>query len=180
MSEIKSISTLIQKYELGSYYNIGESQLRKFVLDDFLSLLGWDMSNEQMLPFYKQEVVVEENLKGKFPDYSLRNTSKETIGNPSLYFFVEVKEARQTFRGNLNFPIVLIKKLTIPPASMEKQGEIALWVRKKLTDLWDDYYKLKEGWSDGKLKEEETRLMRVEYELHKQICDLYVIHCENN
>ena len=96
-----SIQELIQKYDLGSYYNIGESQLRKFILDDFWGFLGWDMNNEQMLPFYKQEVAVEENLKGKFPDYSFRNTSKETVGNPSLYFFVEAKEARQDLYNHL-------------------------------------------------------------------------------
>jgi hypothetical protein len=90
-----SIANLLQKYETGSYYNVSESQLRKFILDDFLSLLGWDMNNEQMLPFYKQEVVIEENQRGKFPDYSFRNTSKDLIGDPSLYFFVEVKDAKQ-------------------------------------------------------------------------------------
>lgn len=178
---MKNIETLIQKYELGSYYNIGESQLRKFVLDDFLGLLGWDMNNEQMLPFYKQEVVVEENLKGKFPDYSLRNTGKETIGNPSLYFFVEAKEARQDLYNHLyqamsygysgttlgGYPLVILfnfEKLLIldctqkPDPTHSKEFLIANkiikeWSKNEYEANWEEIYNLlsKDGVKNGSL-----------------------------
>lgn len=95
-----SITNLLQKYETG-YQNANESELRKDILDEFLKLLDWDLNNEKSLPFYKREVIVEENLKGKFPDYSFRRTSKDLIGDPSLYFFAEVKDAKQDLYNHL-------------------------------------------------------------------------------
>jgi hypothetical protein len=89
-----SITKLIEKYNSG-YQHANESELRKDILDEFLKLLDWDLNNTQSLPFHKREVIIEENLKGKFPDYSFRNTSKDLIGDPSLYFFVEAKDAKQ-------------------------------------------------------------------------------------
>ena len=95
-----SIKNLVEKYETG-YQFANESELRKDVLDEFLKLLDWDLNNNQGLPFYKREVVIEENLKGKFPDYSFRRTSKELIGDPSLYFFVEAKDAKSDLYNHL-------------------------------------------------------------------------------
>jgi hypothetical protein len=89
-----NVENLLQKYETG-YQHANESELRKDILDEFLKLLDWDLNNTQSLPFYQREVIIEENLKGKFPDYSFRNTSKDLIGDPSLYFFVEAKDAGQ-------------------------------------------------------------------------------------
>ena len=95
-----SITKLIEKYNSG-YQHANESELRKDILDEFLKLLDWDLSNTQSLPFYQREVIIEENLKGKFPDYSFRNTSKDLIGDPSLYFFVEAKDAKQDLYNHL-------------------------------------------------------------------------------
>jgi hypothetical protein len=95
-----SITKLIKKYNSG-YQHANESELRKDILDEFLKLLDWDLNNTQSLPFHQREVIVEENLKGKFPDYSFRNTSKDLIGDPSLYFFVEAKDAKADLYNHL-------------------------------------------------------------------------------
>jgi hypothetical protein len=55
----------VEKYETG-YQFANESELRKDILDEFLKLLNWDLNNTQSLPFYQREVVIKENLKGKF------------------------------------------------------------------------------------------------------------------
>lgn len=96
----EDLNNLIEKYNSG-YQHANESELRKDILDEFLKLLDWDLNNIQSLPFYQREVIVEENLKGKFPDYSFRNTSKGLVGDPSLYFFVEAKDAKQDLYKHL-------------------------------------------------------------------------------
>lgn len=74
-----------------SDYN--ESQLRTDFLDPFFKLLGWDISNEQGLPTYEREVLVEESIRedvtdsNKFPDYTFRLFSERK-------FFVEAKKPR--------------------------------------------------------------------------------------
>jgi len=45
--------------------------------------------------------VIEENLKDGFPDYSFRNTSKNLIRDPNLYFFVEAKDAKEDLHNHL-------------------------------------------------------------------------------
>jgi hypothetical protein len=95
-----SIKILLEKYETG-YQNANESELRKDVLDEFLKLLDWDLNNTQALPFYQREVVIEENQNNKFPDYSFRNTKKNLIGDPSLYFFIEAKKADQDLYNHI-------------------------------------------------------------------------------
>jgi restriction endonuclease S subunit len=81
-------------------------------------------------------------------------------------------------RSNLSINQNLLKKLTIPPASLEIQQEIGTWVR-KLTDLYDDCYKLKETWTPEKLKEEDNRIGRVEGKIDELVCDLYGVDYED-
>jgi restriction endonuclease S subunit len=87
------------------------------------------------------------------------------------YFYFKV-------RSNLSINQNLLKKLTIPPAPLETQREIAEWVR-KLTDLYEIFYTQKEIWTDAKMKEEEARLVRVEYEIDKRVCELYGVDYED-
>ena len=61
---------------------------------------------------------------------------------------------------------------------LETQREIAEWVR-KLTDLYEIFYTQKETWTDAKIKEEEARLVRVEYEIDKRVCELYGVDYED-
>ena len=81
-------------------------------------------------------------------------------------------------RTNLSITQSLLKKLTIPPVPLETQREIAEWVR-KLTDLYEIFYTQKETWTDAKIKEEEARLVRVEYEIDKRVCELYGVDYED-
>ena len=76
------------------------------------------------------------------------------------------------FSINISFTSSLLKKLTIPPAPLETQREIAEWVR-RLSDLYEIFYTQKDTWTDAKMKEEEARLVRVEYEIDKRVCELY-------
>jgi adenine-specific DNA-methyltransferase len=82
------------------------------------------------------------------------------------------------FRSNISFTSSLLKKLTIPPAPLETQREIAEWVR-KLTDLYEIYYTQKDTWTPETLKTEEARLVRVEYEIDKRVCEFYGVDYED-
>ena len=82
-------------------------------------------------------------------------------------------------RSNISFSAGLFEKfITIPQATTETQAEIAEWVR-KLTDLYEIYYTQKDTWTPETLKTEEARLVRVEYEIDKRVCDLYGVDYED-
>jgi hypothetical protein len=50
---------------------------------------------------------------------------------------------------------------------------------RRLTDLYEIYYTQKETWTDTKIREEEARLVRVEYEIDKRVCELYGVNYED-
>lgn len=76
-------------YYLSNKYN--ESQLRTDFLDEFFTILGWDITNKKAASTNEREVLVEEGLKSnsnentKKPDYTFRLFSERK-------FFVEAKK----------------------------------------------------------------------------------------
>ncbi|BCX75784.1 MAG: hypothetical protein A3F63_09300 [Pseudomonadales bacterium RIFCSPHIGHO2_12_FULL_40_16] len=91
----KQIQDLVNKFDanknyyLSSKYN--ESQLRTDFLDEFFTILGWDITNRKVASTHEREVLVEEGLKSnsnentKKPDYTFRLFSERK-------FFVEAKK----------------------------------------------------------------------------------------
>lgn len=80
------------KNDLAQYKNVSyqEAQLRIDFLNEFLTVLGWDVANKQNLSPSYREVVTEDKVevsgKLKAPDYSIRKT------DGSRYFFIEAKK----------------------------------------------------------------------------------------
>ena len=94
-SRKKQLQILVDKFNrdkdfyLSNKYN--ETQLRTDFLDEFFSLLGWDIANKKASTTHEREVLVEEGLKAssnentKKPDYTFRLYSERK-------FFLEAKK----------------------------------------------------------------------------------------
>ena len=95
MNQKEILSNLIEKYnnDINHYKSSGynETQLRTDFLDQFFSILGWDITNAAGKPTNEREVLVEEGLKTsagvniKKPDYTFRLFSERK-------FFLEAKK----------------------------------------------------------------------------------------
>jgi hypothetical protein len=95
MNEKVKLQLLVDKYNNDSDYyqskKYNETQLRTDFLDQFFSILGWDITNAKGKPTNEREVLVEEGLKEKAgantkkPDYTFRLYSDRK-------FFVEAKK----------------------------------------------------------------------------------------
>ncbi|TEW56574.1 adenine methyltransferase [Psychromonas sp. RZ22] len=95
MEEKLQLQLLVDKYNNDSAYyqskKYNETQLRTDFLDQFFSILGWDITNAKGKPTNEREVLVEEGLKAKAgantkkPDYTFRLYSDRK-------FFVEAKK----------------------------------------------------------------------------------------
>ena len=95
MDEKLQLKLLVDKYTNDSDYyrskRYNETQLRTDFLDQFFSILGWDITNAKGKPTNEREVLVEEGLKEKAgantkkPDYTFRLYSDRK-------FFVEAKK----------------------------------------------------------------------------------------
>lgn len=91
----KQLQDLVNKFNLNKNYYLSnkynESQLRTDFLDEFFTILGWDIPNRKAAPTNEREVLVEEGLKNnsnentKKPDYTFRLFSERK-------FFVEAKK----------------------------------------------------------------------------------------
>jgi len=95
MDEKLQLQLLVDKYTNNSEHyrskRYNETQLRTDFLDQFFSILGWDITNAKGKPTNEREVLVEEGLKEKAgantkkPDYTFRLYSDRK-------FFVEAKK----------------------------------------------------------------------------------------
>lgn len=69
MDEKLQLQQLVDKYNNDSAYyqskKYNETQLRTDFLDQFFSILGWDITNAKGKPTNEREVLVEEGLKAK-------------------------------------------------------------------------------------------------------------------
>ncbi len=118
------ISELVERYNkhrsehLSSSYN--ETQLRNDYLNSFLEILGWDVRNDQKLPFPLREVIqeepveVEDETNKKKPDYTLRLDGKRKFffeaKKPSVNILTSEKSSFQTRRygWNANLPVSIL------------------------------------------------------------------------
>lgn len=84
----KKLEELIEKYRKltkKQKEKMNEQTVRQEYIDVFLSLLGWDVTNSNNLPYSEREVLVEEfSNKSDKPDYTLRKYGQAK-------FFVEAK-----------------------------------------------------------------------------------------
>lgn len=123
---IRLLQDLIKRYKrhrrdcLSSEYN--ETQLRNDYLNPFLEILGWDIQNDQKLPFFLREVIQEEAIEvseedeitKKKPDYTLRIDGKRKYffeaKKPSVNILSSNKFSFQTRRygWNANLPISVL------------------------------------------------------------------------
>lgn len=95
MKQKEELQVLVDKYNNDSEHyrskKYNETQLRTDFLDQFFSILGWDLTNSSGKSTNEREVLVEEGLKAKAgentkkPDYTFRLYSERK-------FFVEAKK----------------------------------------------------------------------------------------
>ena len=122
----KRIADLVKRYvkyrsdHLSTAYN--ETQLRNDYLNKFLEILGWDVQNDQKLPYFLREVIQEESVEvseedeitKKKPDYTLRIDGKRKYffeaKKPSVNILTSDKSAFQVrcYGWNANLPVSAI------------------------------------------------------------------------
>ncbi len=90
MNKTTTLQDLVEKFEKNYQdyeKNYKEESLRNDFLNPFFALLGWDITNTDGKSESEREVIVEETVKGKYPDYTFR-WGKEKHER----FFVEAKK----------------------------------------------------------------------------------------
>jgi type I restriction-modification system DNA methylase subunit len=105
MSAFDKMQELVQRYQrnrddyISSNSSYQEAEVRSDFIDEFLIILGWDLTNEANKPQYLRDVIlepslrIEDELHKKKPDYALR------IGG-TTQIFIEAKKPSENISNN--------------------------------------------------------------------------------